>query len=61
MGFQQVGGKGSILAATAACLGFLARYGKRWYGPVPNPFKMFSDGLHKTLFHNPVYSFGRKV
>jgi hypothetical protein len=52
-GVKQFGGKGAIIVGTAA-LGFLARYGKRWYGPVPNPFKMINDGMHKTLFHNSV-------
>src|SRR4051812_13398965 len=39
-GLQFTLGKASIMVFTAA-LGYLARYGKDHYGPVPNVFKLF--------------------
>ncbi len=54
-GVQQIGGKGAIIAATAV-FGFLAKYGSRWYGPVPNVFKIFNDWFGKKVVSNPLYT-----
>lgn len=51
---QQIGGKGAILASTAA-LAFAAKYGNRWYGWVPNIFEMAQKGFNKLLMENKLY------